>query len=91
MSHHLYAVEFVHGPFDGHKLVVTVEPEEALADSVALPVNENVFRAMEGREQAPHAPVTSVAIYLLDKSPGSYPCRYYFIGASAPEKMTADG
>jgi hypothetical protein len=77
----LHQVEFVGGPFDGHKRDSWAPPHEAKR-FVSLPVNRRaVSSALDLRNRA-HVRATSVAHYeLLDRD--GVP-RYYFLGASRP-------
>jgi len=70
-------VEFIGGPFDGHRQVVAV-PLEDLATPVALPINENVFRMLDGQGRGPAAPSQTVALYELRTDNGG---RYFYLGS----------
>ena len=72
-------VEFVGGPYDGHRQ--SVPSPEALVDTVALPVNRNIFRMLSGLPAAGEARTTSIAIYELDAEAVSP--RYYFLGTTS--------
>jgi hypothetical protein len=76
---HQYGVEFIGGPFDGYKHVVSFPPED-LAKVVMLPVNENVFRSLDGKPLGVQRPATSVAVYELCDPEGV--CNYRYLGAS---------
>lgn len=76
-------VEFVGGPFDGHSQQVTTAESE-LASTVALPVNDNVFRMLEGRLRGPVRPSRTVALYELYHDQG---WRYYFLGSRLPQEL----
>ncbi|HWB08478.1 MAG TPA: hypothetical protein VG826_04615 [Pirellulales bacterium] len=78
-------VEFIGGPYDGHRQMVPAP--EALADTVALPVNRNIFRMLSGLPAAGDARTTSIAIYELDEIDGS--ARYYFLGTTSPAEPFA--
>lgn len=72
-------VEFIGGPYDGHQQ--SVPSAEALAETVALPVNRNIFRMLSGLPATDNVRTTSIAIYeleLVDASP-----RYYFLGTTS--------
>lgn len=79
MITYFQAVEFVGGPYDGHKEIVTCEPEE-LAGMLALPVNQNVFRLMRGDQAGRNLPATSLAVYHRTSDDGG--CRYFFLGST---------
>jgi hypothetical protein len=68
-------VEFIGGPFDGHSLYVSDIPD-GLATTVALPVNENVFRMLDGESRGPVSPCRTAALYQLQ---GHDQGRYYFL------------
>jgi len=57
-------LEFVGGPFDGHEQDFEA-PLNHLASTVALPVNDNVFRMLHGQHRGPAVPTRSVALYEL--------------------------
>jgi hypothetical protein len=58
-------IEFIGGPFDGHSQAVHALPA-SYRSTLALPVNENVFRMLEGRETGPARLSPTVALYELD-------------------------
>jgi hypothetical protein len=79
-------VEFIGGPYDGHRQ--RVPTPEALTDTVALPVNRNIFRMLSGLPATGEARTTSVAIYeleIVDDSP-----RYYFVGTASPDAIRSN-
>lgn len=78
-------VEFIGGPYDGHRQMVPTP--EALAETVALPVNRNIFRMLSGLPTAGDARTTSIAIYELEALDGSP--RYYFLGTTSPAEPFA--
>ena len=80
MVTHLQAIEFIGGPFDGHKEIIALEPE-ALAGMLALPVNDNAFRLIEGSNASRKQPPTSVAVYHRTCEDGIW--RYCFLGAAS--------
>lgn len=82
-----YEVEFVGGPFDGHRQYVSIPPE-TLAAKVGLPVSQNVFRLFDGRSAKPNLPTTSIAVYQLSQGCGTP--RYHFLGATAPAESSAE-
>ena len=78
-------IEFIGGPYDGHRQ--TVPSPDALADTVALPVNRNIFRMLSGLPATGEARTTSIAIYELETAAGLP--RYYFIGTTSPAEPFA--
>lgn len=70
-------LEFVGGPFDGHHQSIAVLPDQ-LAQTVALPVNENVFRMLDGKLRGPAQPSRTVALYELHQGA---PWQYRFLGS----------
>jgi hypothetical protein len=84
---HLCAVEFVGGPFDGHKHVVA-SPGDELAALVSIPVNRNMFRMLEGKPRGPKSRATSVAVYELHHEHGVW--QYRYLGATTPEQCHFD-
>jgi len=77
---HLYAVEFVGGPLDGHKHVAMFPPEE-LAEIITLPINKNVIGMLHGRSRAAKQHATSAAVYQLRHTHGLW--RYLYRGAAS--------
>lgn len=57
-------IEFIGGPFDGHTQSVNALPAN-YRSTLALPVNENVFRMLEGKETGPARLSPTVALYEL--------------------------
>lgn len=87
-SPHLCALEFVGGPFDGYKHVVSYPPED-LAAMVALPVNMNIFLMLEGKRRGRKSPATSVAVYELQDRDGFW--RYQYLGATPAKRFQLEG
>jgi hypothetical protein len=82
-SLHVYAVEFVGGPLDGHKHVAT-EPPDRRPETLALPINRHVLALLDGAGRLPSAPISSVAWYVRESNDGVW--QYQFLGATAPGK-----
>ncbi|HVX11185.1 MAG TPA: hypothetical protein VHC22_08400 [Pirellulales bacterium] len=78
-------VEFIGGPYDGHRQ--GVPSAEELADTVALPVNRNIFRMLSGLPATEPVRTTSIAIYELEMMEGA--ARYYFLGTTSPAEPFA--
>lgn len=79
--------EFVGGPLDGHRQPFN-KPLEELADNVAIPINENVFRMLEGYPRGPAAPSSRVAFYERRFKEGE--CRFVFIGECPATAFNAE-
>ena len=79
-------VEFIGGPFDGHSQRV---PDRAsdLAATVALPVNENVFRMLDGKARGPVRPLRGVALYEHDPDDDG---RYVYVGSCPASQLHLD-
>jgi hypothetical protein len=78
-------IEFVGGPYDGHKESCFTRPIHLPADVVWL-VCEDVFRLLDGKDRCPGGAMTSVALYKLDADSGT--CRYRFAGAVSVKQLT---
>lgn len=87
MAANHYEIEFIGGPFDGHRQSLSI-PVNSLAETVALPVSRNIFRLLAGYQAAPEAPATSIAIYELEIIGGQR--RYYFLGATSSSQPFAE-
>lgn len=68
------------GPTTNRRVLTT--PLNELAEIVALPVSQDIFRLLDGETRGPGAPITSVAVYQLEAS-GSRR-RHRFVGAASP-------
>ena len=60
-------VEFVGGPLDGHEHPFS-HSTEMLASLVDLPISSNLLRVLNGEDDCPIGPASSIAIYELDRS-----------------------
>lgn len=78
-------VRFHFGPYDGH--VQNSPSPDTLAETVALPVNNNIFRMLRGLPPLGNPPTTSIAFYELDREGGELV--YLFVGAASPEEVGA--
>ena len=76
MADRTIQLEFVGGPFDGHTQSFS-PPLSELGSTVALPVNDNVFRMLAGRRRGPACESRNVALYELYRRNGEW--RYYFV------------
>jgi hypothetical protein len=81
MYREAFEVKFVGGPLDGHVQQLQV-PEDQLIDQATFPINRNLFRLMSRHPAGKPHPVTSIALYKLQKEAGEF--RYLFEGASVP-------
>jgi len=82
----LYQVEFIGGPFDGHRQPISIPPT-ALASMAAFPISHNIFRLLNNEADVPDAPPSSLAIYelaVVDEQP-----RYHFLGAASAAQPIA--
>lgn len=77
MAERSIQLEFVGGPFDGHSQSFS-PPLCELGSTVALPINDNVFRMLAGRRRGPASESRNVALYELFGREGRW--RYYFVG-----------
>lgn len=80
-------LEFVGGPLDGHRQPFSKSVEE-LADNVVIPINENVFRMLEGRPRGPAVPSERVAFYERRVKDGE--CRFVFLGECPSAAFTSE-
>ena len=72
-----YSVEFIGGPFDGHRESVPHDPQY-LSEDLAWLVSDNVYRLLEGKPHGLKRPTTSIALYERQKREGRW-C-YCFLG-----------
>jgi hypothetical protein len=76
-SYAQHSVEFIGGPYDGYQHDLG-EMNEEIAERAALPVSENIIRAVTGDEHGPLYPYKRVALYQLCQSESAW--RYVFLG-----------
>ena len=88
MSIEFQIVEFLGGPFDGHRLRIAATRHE-LAAVATFSVNKNVLELLSGAAPGPVAPVTSTAIYQLEWTAGA--ARYRFLRSGQPNAVSAGG
>ena len=79
-------VEFMGGPLDGYVQAFAATLDE-LAPTVALPVNENVFRMLAGKLRRPAQPSRTVALYELRFAGG---WRYHFLGSRRAAELNLE-
>jgi hypothetical protein len=73
------SVEFVGGPYDGYRHAVSLMAD-GIAEQAALPVNENLIRAVTGEDHGPLYPYHRVALYQLHQASQAW--QYLFLGES---------
>lgn len=88
MSFEMQLVEFIGGPFDGHSLTIDASRRE-LIPLATFAVNRNVLRMLIGRTPGGVAPITSIALYRLERS-GDI-ARYRFLHAERAEASSEVG
>jgi hypothetical protein len=72
-------IEFIGGPFDGHTQT-NFAPPASYRSTLALPVNENVFRMLEGKAAGPACLSPTVALYELYGLDADGERQYRYIG-----------
>jgi hypothetical protein len=78
-------IEFIGGPYDGHKEPCFTWPTRLPANVVWL-VCDDAFRLLDGKDHRPGGSIASVAIYELEVGNGA--CRYRFVGAISVSELT---
>lgn len=81
-------IEFIGGPLDGYDYRASL-PDEGLGDVVALPINQNVVRMLNGEGRGEVTGPSSVALYELDRQDEAL--RYQFVVAGAPTEFELMG
>lgn len=79
------SVEFIGGPYDGYRHQLNCMPA-GIFERAALPVSENLIRAVTGEEHGPLLPCSRVALYRLRHSEQEW--KYHFLGEMASENAT---
>ena len=79
MSRQEVRIEFIGGPFDGHTQTIFAPPA-SYNSTLALPVNENVFRMLEGKETGPACVSPTVALYELRDRYDDGERQYRYVG-----------
>ncbi|MGE0758976.1 MAG: hypothetical protein AB7O38_18300 [Pirellulaceae bacterium] len=79
-------LEFIGGPLDGHCQPIVAADDELIV-TAAIPVNENVFRMLDGKPRGPARPSKTFALYELRRSPGP---RYLFLGFRTAADLNAE-
>lgn len=88
MSFESQLVEFVGGPFDGHRLTLDASRRE-LIPLATFAVSTNVLRMLIGRLPGGIAPITSTAVYELQRD--GLIARYRFVRAEPAAKAAVGG
>jgi hypothetical protein len=76
------SVEFIGGPYDGYRHQLSCMPA-GIFEQAALPVSENLIRAVNGENHGPLLPCHRVAVYRLHQAQEEW--KYRFIGEMATE------
>lgn len=79
-----FQIEFMGGPFDGHKLPCAARPLHLPADIIWF-VCDDVFRLFAGKVGPPDGSINSVALYKLEAGGGA--CRYRFAGTASAAQL----
>ncbi len=79
--------EFVGGPLDGHRQPFN-KPMDEMANNVVIPINENVFRMLDGRPRGPAVPSSRVAFYERKFKNGE--CQFVFLGECPSAAFSAE-
>ena len=78
-------IEFIGGPYDGHKEPCFTSPTHLSAEVVWL-VCDDAFRLLAGKDHHSGGSLTSVAVYELEVSNGRF--RYWFARAISVKELT---
>jgi hypothetical protein len=76
--------ELVGGPFDGQVIRVTETPP-----FISLPVNENMYLALEGKPRGAPLPAMSIAVYERSEREGKL--YYYFVRSYSSREARLEG
>ena len=83
-------IEFIGGPFDGHMQTIFAPPA-SYKSTLALPVNENVFRMLEGKDAGPARLSPTVALYELYDLQEDGERQYRYIGTRPAAEFGLQG
>jgi hypothetical protein len=86
MFHRAKKVEFIGGPYDGHRQMARVSKRDC-GELISIPVSVNVFRVLAGEPPGVESPASSVAVYQLRKHKNRY--NYHFVEAKTMEEFLA--
>jgi hypothetical protein len=82
MTHRAVEIQFVGGPYDGHKQAFTDPP---VMERLALPVNKNMLPLLKGKTLGPPSSTSTVARYKLRKVEGGW--QYHFVEAVSTKEI----
>ena len=74
MKHRTIEIQFVGGPYDGHRQAFSDPP---IIERLPMPVNENMLPLLEGKKPGSLAPTLTVARYELRRVEGKW--QYHFV------------
>lgn len=77
------SVEFIGGPYDGYRHKLNCMPA-GIFEKAALPVSENLIRAVTGEDHGPLLPCHRVAVYRLEQAEEEE-WKYHFLGEMVTE------
>jgi hypothetical protein len=80
MPHMQNSIEFIGGPYDGYQHQLDSLPA-GIFQQAALPVSENLIRAVNGEEHGPLMPCHRVAVYRLEQDHDTW--HYRFVSETA--------
>jgi hypothetical protein len=82
MTHGIVEIQFIGGPYDGHRQPFTDPP---IIMRLTLPVNENMLPLLEGKEPGPPTPTLTFARYALRKVEGGW--QYHFVESVSTKEI----
>ena len=80
-----YTVQFLFGPFDGHRETLSVHPE-LLPEHLVCYISPATLRRINGQSESEGDLVTSVVIYIKGRRRGRW--SYRFVKAIAPQNVS---
>lgn len=86
MNQQLTSIVLDGGPFDGHRQSVALSLYE-MCRVIALPVNRNILRMLDGQVPSAPRPVRVAALYSRDQDESHH---YAFLGFCRPEDVAMD-
>ena len=86
MFHRARKVEFIGGPYDGHRQLARLSKRDC-GEVICIPVSANVFHMLSGEPPEAQSLASSVAVYQLRKHGSIY--HYQFVEAKTPEEFSA--